>query len=197
MEKLDLHPKKSFYLRLRARILNSVPARHELACSRWLRPVAHRLVHDDLWRFKRDAVARGVAIGLFWAFILPVAQILASVFQCVFHRGMISAAIISTFITNPLNFPLWWWLAFQVGNFILGGDLAYSPPPDSAQWLGWALSIGKPTFLGMFLFAIFFSSFGYFAVKLVWNFRVMQKRKNRRLSYRLASKAGKTSATTF
>ena len=193
MSKLDHQHHKTLYHRFRSRILRSVPQREDLACSRWLRPIAHLVVHDDLWRFKRDAVARGVAIGLFWAFLVPVAQIPLSVIQCVFQRGMITASIIATLITNPLNFPFWWWLAYKVGNSLMGGGLAYAPPSASLNWLDWALSIGKPTLLGMVIFALVFSSSGYFAVKLVWNLRVLHKRRTRRLQYRLIAEARKAS----
>ena len=196
MRKLDHQSRKSIYHRCRSYILRSVPQREDLACSRWLRPIAHLVVHDDLWRFKRDAVARGVAIGLFWAFLVPVAQIPFSVMQCVFQRGMITASIIATFITNPFNFPFWWWLAYKVGNALMGGGLAYAPPSASLDWLDWALSIGKPTFLGMVIFALAFSAIGYFSVKLVWNFRVLHKRRTRRLQYRLIAEARNASAAS-
>ncbi len=78
----------------------------------------------------------------------------------------------------------------------MGGGLAYAPPSASADWLDWALSIGKPTLLGMVIFALAFSAIGYFSVKLIWNFRVLHKRRTRRLQYRLIAEARNASATS-
>src|SRR5665647_3320650 len=49
--------------------------RETLAAHPWLKPVAHRLLEPGLWHVQHEAVARGVAIGLFWAFALrPAVQ---------------------------------------------------------------------------------------------------------------------------
>ena len=49
--------------------------RDKLAESRILRPIAHRILSPELWRFTRRNVPRGVALGLFAGFVIPVGQI--------------------------------------------------------------------------------------------------------------------------
>ena len=62
--------------RVKRMIRRAVPDRDTLAAHPWLRPVAQRLLHARLWHMQHEAVARGVAIGLFWAFAIPLGQIL-------------------------------------------------------------------------------------------------------------------------
>lgn len=56
------------------RLSQSLPNRDALSAHPWLRPVASPLLHPQLWRFQHEAVARGVAVGTFWAFVIPLAQ---------------------------------------------------------------------------------------------------------------------------
>jgi hypothetical protein len=57
-----------------SRFRQAIPRREILAAHPWLRPVAGRLLDPQLWRLQHESVARGVAVGIFWAFVLPVAQ---------------------------------------------------------------------------------------------------------------------------
>ena len=51
-----------------------LPKREEILNSRLIRPFAHYFGHGSLWHMNRRSVARGVAIGMFFAFMTPVAQ---------------------------------------------------------------------------------------------------------------------------
>ena len=43
---------------------NAMPTREGLATNRFVKPVAHRVLAPELWRFTRRSVPRGVALGL-------------------------------------------------------------------------------------------------------------------------------------
>ena len=60
-----------------------VPDRAQLSQHPWLKPWASRLMDAQLWRLQHEAVARGVAVGFLWAFLIPFAQIIAAVVHCV------------------------------------------------------------------------------------------------------------------
>jgi uncharacterized protein (DUF2062 family) len=64
------------------RLRHSLPSRETLAAHPWLQPLADKLLHPQLWRFQHEAVARGVAVGTFWAFVIPFAQIVAATAHC-------------------------------------------------------------------------------------------------------------------
>jgi uncharacterized protein (DUF2062 family) len=110
------------------RFRQSLPGREELVAHRWLRPVAGRLVDPRLWRLQHESVARGVAVGTFWAFVIPAAQVVVAAAHCTWWRANIPVAAAMTMVTNPLTISFWLWLAYQVGALVLGEPLAAAAP---------------------------------------------------------------------
>ena len=165
--------------RLKRSITSQLPTREELARSRWLGPFAQHVMARELWHAQHEAVARGVAIGLFWAFALPVAQIVVAAVHCVWWRANIPVAIGATLLTNPFTVGFWLYLAYQLGSLVLD-----APPPvrpaEGAGLLAWLQAVGWPAVLGMGMFAVGGALTGYLLVKLVWRLRVALKRRARR-----------------
>lgn len=161
-----------------------------LVAHPWLRPVAHRLQERRLWQMQHESVARGLAIGIFWAFALPVAQILVAVAHCVWWRGNIPVAAAVTLVTNPLTIGFWLWLAYKLGSLILGlgpdemaaGDavLQAGSPGGGFDVMGWLQRFGWPAVLGMAIFSVAGAAGGYVSAKLIWRLRVWLKRRARR-----------------
>jgi uncharacterized protein (DUF2062 family) len=152
-----------FWQRLRLRVHSELPTPHDLAKHRWLGPLAHRLTEHDLWHAKTESVARGVAIGMFWAFLVPVAQIVFAAVHCVWWRANIPVAAGLTFITNPFTVGGWLWLAYKVGSVFVAPN---APMPEVAGWLGTLQVLGLPTLVGMAIFAVAGAALGYLGVKL-------------------------------
>lgn len=155
-----------------------LPSPETLAAHPWLKPVAHRLLDPQLWRFSHEAVARGVAIGIFWAFAIPLGQIVVAVAHSVWWRANIPVAAGLTLITNPFTIGFWLWLAYQLGSLLLN-----APPPvpltEGAGVLAWLAFFGGPTLLGMAIFAVAGSAIGYLCAKLAWHLRIWFKRRRR------------------
>ena len=183
----DRPAKKQPEARWTDRFTNGI-SRETLAAHPWLKPVAHRLQEPGLWRVQHEAVARGVAIGLFWAFALPVAQILVAAAHCVWWRGNIPMAAGMTLITNPFTIGFWLWLAHKVGSLFLGwvGIAPHGMEAGSvATGAGFDLlalleQYGWPVVLGMGIFSVVGSVGGYVGVKLIWRLRVWFKRRIQR-----------------
>lgn len=161
-----------------SRFQGALPSRESLAAHPWLKPVAHRVLDRQLWRLQHEAVARGVAIGIFWAFAIPVFQFAVATANCIWWRANIPVAAAMTLATNPFTIGFWLWLAYQLGSVVLD-----APPPvalaDGAGMLAWLTSFGAPTLLGMGIFALGGAMVGYFGVKLVWRLRVRLQRRYR------------------
>ena len=168
---------------LLSRLKNILPARESLAAHPWLKPVAHRVLDRQLWRLQHEAVARGVAIGIFWAFAIPLAQFAAATAHSIWWRANIPVAASMTLATNHFTIGFWLWLAYQLGSLILD-----APPPvqltEGAGLMAWMTSFGAPALLGMGIFALGGALIGYLGVKLVWRLRVALKRRNRRKTSR-------------
>ena len=126
---------------------------------RWLGPGIH---HPELWRFSRNPVALGVAIGVFFAFIIPVGQFALAAIFAFFFRANLPIAMSSTLITNPLTFAPWYWLAYQIGGFVLPENFR-----SGLEFLP-GFSAGAPLVIGLGILAVFGSVLGYFLVMVFW-----------------------------
>jgi hypothetical protein len=161
------------------RLRTSLPDRQVLAAHPWLKPVAGRLLERRLWHMQHESVARGVAVGTFWAFTIPFAQIVVAAAHCTWWRANIPAAAAMTMVTNPLTIGFWLWLAYQLGALVLGEPLA-SVAPQGLGSLDGLAALGWPTVLGMGLFAFGGAAGGYLGVKLIWRLRILVRRRARR-----------------
>lgn len=176
-----------FWDQFKAQMKASLPTQAELSRHRWLGPIAHRVADPALWRLRAEPMARGVAIGVFWAFVVPVAQILFAAAHCVWWRGNIPVAAGVTLITNPLTVGGWLWLAYHVGNWLLPGAAHAAPVTRSDDgWLAWIGSIGAPTLVGMGTFAVGGAIAGYVLTRAGarawdwWRLRAAHSRRRRR-----------------
>lgn len=167
-----------------------MPTREQMAENKYLRPIAHRFLSPELWRFTRRSVPRGVALGVFAGFIVPVGQIFLAAFMALPARANVPLAALVTFVTNPLTFPFWAWVANRVGVFILKVDMgvtggAAHDEIASGRWawfLGLFEGVGVTvlvTVFGFIVLSIVGAAIGYLAASFVWRFVVAAKRRRR------------------
>jgi uncharacterized protein (DUF2062 family) len=73
--------------------IERAPDREALLGNRWLAPIASRLTPVSIWQFNRRSVARGLALGPFAGFILPIGQIvLAALFSASVRANVLIAS---------------------------------------------------------------------------------------------------------
>lgn len=161
-----------------------IPDREKLARNRWLQPVAEHLHDDRLWHIERGSVARAVAIGVFFGFMLPVAQFLFAVTCAIWLRAHVAIAAGSTLITNPLTFPPIYWLAHRIGSALLGepqarADAAAASVEAQAEqatasgsWLAgmWEafVAAGPALVLGLLVLAVVGATLGFALTWFLW-----------------------------
>ncbi|AXK43610.1 MAG: hypothetical protein CMN71_03205 [Sphingomonadaceae bacterium] len=167
-----------------------MPTREEMARNRYLRPIAHRFLTPELWRFTRRSVPRGVALGIFAGFIIPVGQIFLAAFLALPARANVPLSAIVTFITNPFTFPFWAVIANKLGVFILKVDLAATGGAaqeeiNSGRW-AWFIEMFEGvgvtvlvTIFGFTVLAIVGAAIGYLLSGFVWRFVVARRRQRR------------------
>jgi len=176
-----------------------MPSRESAAGNRWLRWLGPALQHPRLWHMSRRGIALGCAIGVFFGFLIPIAQIPASAALAVALRANVPSAMASTLVTNPVTFGPVYYAAWQVGDWLLGSKSA-APPPAAAlaaaqagaaqaeastdgSWLartwGRITGVGKPLLLGLVLFACGFGLLTWFVVDWIWRARVLWRRRRR------------------
>ena len=72
-----------------------------------------------------ESVGRGVAAGLFSAFIIPVGHMLPAFPLAMLVRGARATAVLSTWIINPFTVPVLYPVQCYLGSFIIGDPLSY------------------------------------------------------------------------
>ena len=112
------------------RLKRLLPSRESIAANRWLRWLGPTLLHRSLWHMSRRGVALGAAIGVFFAFITPIAQIPLSAALSVMLRANIPTAIAATLVNTPPTFGPVYHAAWRVSSWMLGdeADDAQAPP---------------------------------------------------------------------
>lgn len=166
-------------------IRKHMPKREEMARNKYLRPIAHRFLTPELWRFTRRSVPRGVALGLFAAFIIPVGQIFLAAFMALPARANVPLAALVTFVTNPFTIAFWAVVANRVGTFILRIDAATAGVATEQlesgawQWVIDAFEVAGVTVVGFLVLAVITSAVGYLVSSAIWRVIVARKRAKR------------------
>ncbi len=167
-----------------------MPTREQMARNRYLKPIAHRFLTPELWRFTRRSVPRGVALGIFAGFIIPVGQIFLAAFMALPARANVPVSALVTFITNPFTFPFWAVVANRLGAFILKIDQAATGGAaqeeiNSGRW-AWFVELFEGagetvlvTVFGFTVMAVVGAALGYLLAGFAWRFIVARKRKRR------------------
>ena len=163
-----------------------MPSREQMAKNKYLRPIAHRFLSPELWRFTRRSVPRGVALGLFAAFIVPVGQIFLAAFLALPARANVPLSALVTFVTNPFTFPFWAVVANQVGELTLNIDDSVSAAATeeltsggSLAWLVDLFEVAGVTVFGFIVLAVVSAAVGYLVSGAIWRFMVARKRAKR------------------
>ncbi|MEM7779221.1 MAG: DUF2062 domain-containing protein [Pseudomonadota bacterium] len=162
-----------------------MPNREEMARNKYLRPIAHRFLSPELWRFTRRSVPRGVALGLFSAFIIPVGQIFLAAFLALPARANVPLAAMVTFVTNPFTIAFWAVVANRVGNFMLRIDAAtveMSATKMGTSWWGTVVDffqMAGVTVVGFLALAVVSSALGYLISGAIWRYMVARRRAKR------------------
>ena len=166
------------------------PTRDEMARNKYLAPIAHRFLAPELWRFTRRSVPRGVALGIFAGFIIPVGQIFLAAFMALPARANVPLSALVTFITNPFTFPFWAVVANRVGEFSLklesaGTGGAAKDEMTSGRW-AWFFEMFEgvgvtvlETVFGFVVLSIVGAAIGYIVSSVIWRVLVSRRRMRR------------------
>lgn len=170
-----------FIERLRAQI----PDREQIHANRWLGWLTPWLGHPRLWHWSRRGVALGVALGVFFGLLIPIAQIPLSVGAAVAMRANVPAAAASTLITNPITFGPIYFAAYRLGTWVTGDRLpAHAADPATARDIHadagvWQRlrAMGRPLMIGLGIFATLAGFATYGLITMAWRWRTLTRRR--------------------
>jgi len=166
-----------------------MPTRESLEQIRILRPVAHRILAPELWRFTRRSVPRGVALGLLVGIFLliPGLQIAGAALLALPLRANVPIAAAMTFLSNPATTPFLLAASYWVGCTLLGrtGNVSQvmallERHASVGEWTRWLVSDAAPTLLfGLAIVSIVSAAIGYLAAVWLWRGRLARKWRHR------------------
>ena len=182
-----------------------LPTRDAITQSRLLRWLGPRIHDPLLWHVNRRSVARGVAMGVFFGLMIPIAQIPAAAIASLLLRGNLWIAAVSTLVSNPLTYGPLYYFAYRLGAGVIGARTPANLTAEAveqpmrmidslAQAWAWITGIGQPLLLGMLIMAITGSIIAYWGTQLVWRMRVTAKWRRLRRERRLRAAAARRQA---
>lgn len=132
------------------------------------------------FNINRKMITRGVAIGIFWAFIPMPMQMLAVVASTLFIRFNVPIAIVMVWLSNPFTMPFMYYIEYLTGNFILGNE-KIEGTELSIEWFSSHLGdIFVPLYVGTAFYSIVFSSLTYFFLNWLWVRSVKDEKREKR-----------------
>ena len=173
--------------KVRGWVHRNMPREETFEKNRFLRPIAHRVLRPELWRFHRRSVPRGVALGVLVGILVPVAQTVFAALLALPARANVPVAALTTFLTNPFTTPPIWVGAYWVGKWLLHIDAGTPGRPIATQlnsqaggWLRWLLSDAAPaTAVGLVVIAVIGAAIGYLLAAFWWRFWIAHKWRQR------------------
>jgi uncharacterized protein (DUF2062 family) len=166
--------------------------------NRWLRWMGPVLNHPRLWHFSRKGIALGLALGIFFGLLIPVAQIPFAATAAVVLRANVPMAVASTLVTNPITFGPVYYGAYRLGRAILGEPPLSGPaisaatgatptptekaPGGPERWRGWLAqltTVGKPLMVGLAIVATVSGLAMYALVSILWTLKTRWTRRKR------------------
>lgn len=185
---------------MKQRLTRWLPDPEALRRNRWLSWMGPALQHPRLWRMSRKGIALGLALGIFFGLLIPVAQIPCSAAMAVVLRANLPAAVASTLVTNPVTFGPVYFGAYHLGKRVLGDSVQPDEPPpplpaivpqdtpsfmDRLKRSGEYLStVGKPLVVGLAITATFSGILVYALTSGVWILAIRLKRRQRLRTFR-------------
>lgn len=168
---------------MRESLRRLLPDPEHLRAHRWLRWLAPAMQHPRLWRLTRRGVALGVAIGVFFGLLIPIAQIPLSAAAAIVLRANVPTAVASTLVSNPVTYAPLYYAAYRIGSAILGEEAprqdAAPAAPREPGALGWAAywgariaALGRPLLLGMAVMASVAGLAAWLLATWLWRLKV-------------------------
>ena len=158
----------------------------------FLRRLRPWLADHQVFRFNRESLARGLALGMLCALIPGPFQLVFSLALCVWLGGNAIAAALATLFTNPVTIVPLYWVAYQMGAALLPGQ--HSMPTFAAPQGGlgeWALGLGEwigtlgwPLLAGLPVLATLLAIHAYLLVQVLFLTPVIRRARRRGMASR-------------
>jgi len=174
-----------------------LPEHRTLLESRWLRPFRAVLHDPALVVPHRRGVVRGLALGLFWAFMPVPGQSLFAASIAIWLRVNVLVAIAATWVTNPFTALPIVLVAHRLGALLIGPAPIPAAAPDAlssadpsalagfGEMLERLLALGEAFLVGSLALATLCATLAYVGLNWFWLWSVRRRFAARRRALRV------------
>lgn len=163
-----------------------LPTAKEIQQYRYLHIFGDSLKQPELWTFNRQTTAKGIAIGIFCAFLPMPFEILPAIFIAAMMRANLPFAVAGIWISNPLT-----WVPLYTPCYFLGAWIIGIEPIAISKIHIFQLGLHYiALWLGCLIVGISLSVSTHFTISFLWRSDTRQRWK-RRASQRLEKKKNK------
>ena len=164
-----------------------LPTVKEIQQYRYLHIFGDSLKQQELWTFNRQSTAKGIAIGIFCAFLPMPFEMVPAIILAILMRGNLPFALAGIWLSNPIT-----WIPLYTPCYLLGAKILQIDPISIEQItifkLGWHYAA---LWLGCLIIGLTLSIIIHFSISFAWRSQIRQRWK-RRKQRRLERKARKT-----
>lgn len=167
-------------MKLFRRLSKRMPSHHDIKEHRYAHIFGDSLKQAELWSFNRHSVSKGVAVGLFCAFLPMPFETVVAMFMAIALRGNLPFAIGFVWVSNPITWVPIYTPCYKLGSFIL--QIEPIPLQDiSILQFGWHY---VALWLGCLIVGTGLSLASHYLINQLWRLNVRQawqERKENRL----------------
>lgn len=158
------------------RLRKLLPTPQEIEQYRYLHIFGDSLKQRELWTFNRTSTAKGIAIGIFCAFLPMPFEMVPAIFLAIYLRGNLPFAVGGVWLSNPVT-----WIPLYTPPYLLGAKILNIEPiavtKISILDLGWHY---VALWLGCLIFGIIAAIAAHFTVSILWRSQIRQRWARRR-----------------
>jgi uncharacterized protein len=154
---------------LKALFQRYLPKQQYLREQRHLRFFGPYLRQASLWHLNRRSAARGVALGLFVAFIpLPVHTVLVACLAILF-RANLPISVLAVWVSNPITWAPQIIFSYKTGLWLMGTPPTAPSFEPSIEGVAELLSHSwQPFLLGCLVLGVASAALGYMMIQGLW-----------------------------
>ena len=153
------------------RIKKHLPTRTDVHRYRYIHIFGDVIKQAELWSFNRVSVSRGLAAGLFCAFLPMPFEMIPAIFIAAMIGGHLPIAVASVWISNPLT-----WLPLYTPCYLVGAWLLGVEPIPLAEIT--ILQFGShyaALWLGCLIVGLLISLTAHFFISALWRLHIIRR----------------------
>lgn len=162
-------------MKLFKNLVKHLPTVKEIQQYRYLHIFGDSLKQQELWTFNRQSTAKGIAIGIFCAFLPMPFEIVPAIFLAALMRGNLPFAVAGIWISNPVT-----WIPLYTPCYLLGAQIIQIQPVELDQitifQIGWHY---VALWLGCLIVGLSLSVVAHFLISFIWRSQIRERWRKR------------------